>query len=107
MKFLMYSKNSCPQCDAAKKQIEAFAEKYLRDYHGPILDVTYVRETGFTKEDLIEFFKSQGLPAPRTVPQIFFREDEGDELELIGGQGELGSFLEKLKGRFDAGNETE
>lgn len=106
MKFIVYTKSNCRYCEMAKADISDFLYKYAyQQKDKTLLEVINITDTGFTVEDLKEKFSNLGLPAPRSVPCIFYKEEAKSDIEdYIGGYSELKTFLDSLKGKFDANN---
>jgi len=76
MSYLVYGKENCKFCTAAKNLLDAKGKKYTYKQIG----------VDTTKEELLEFCKEFGI-IPRTVPQIFC--DSFGEMDYIGGFEEL------------------
>jgi len=79
--YVVYGTNSCVYCDRAKELLN----KESVDY-----DVIDVNED----ERAQEMFRSRTL---RTVPQIFIEDDDGNEVEHIGGFDQLCEHFGHLK----------
>lgn len=76
MSYLVYGKENCKFCTAAKNLLDAKGKKYTYKQIG----------VDTTKEELLEFCQEFGI-IPRTVPQIFC--DSFGEMDYIGGFEEL------------------
>jgi glutaredoxin 3 len=75
--YVVYGKQNCPFCDRAKR----FLESQGVEYQYLQLDVDY------TREELLEM-----APNARTVPQIWYYDDDNGQDEIpvhIGGFAEL------------------
>jgi len=78
MRTVVYSKPLCPYCDKAKHLLKS-------------LDIKFeTREVGkdLTREQLLEEFEVNGMPQPRSVPQIILNG------KYIGGYNELAKYIE-------------
>jgi glutaredoxin 3 len=81
MKFTVYSKANCPQCEMAKALI---SNQQLR-YKEVLLDVGHHKEDGkeyITRDELLAL-----VPTAKSMPQIFM----GDK--YIGGYSELRTLI--------------
>jgi len=74
MKFIVWTKHNCPNCDQAKALLKNKGIEYEERNIG----------VDWTKEQLLE-----AVPTARTVPQIFMGE------EYVGGYTELKQKLTK------------
>jgi glutaredoxin 3 len=74
MKFIVWTKPNCPNCDQAKALLKNKGIEYEERNIG----------VDWTKEQLLE-----AVPSARTVPQIFMGE------EYVGGYTELKQKLTK------------
>lgn len=97
MKFIVYSKNNCKYCEQSKNEILEFFENNAKKEDKELLDVIYVDNDAFTVDDLKSLFKEKGLPEPKTVPCIFYKENNSSEEIFIGGYSSLQSFLKELR----------
>lgn len=97
MKFIVYSKNNCKYCEKAKNEIQNFIENNAGEKDKDLMDVIYVDGPSFTVDDLKALFKNKGLPEPKTVPCIFYKESKDSQEIFVGGHSSLQIFLEKLK----------
>lgn len=78
MRTVVYSKPLCPYCEKAKHLLKS-------------LDIKFeTREIGkdLTREQLLEEFEVNGMPQPRSVPQIILHG------KYIGGYQELAKYVE-------------
>jgi glutaredoxin 3 len=78
VRTVVYSKPLCPYCDKAKHLLKS-------------LDIKFeTREVGkdLTREQLLEEFEVNGMPQPRSVPQIILNG------KYIGGYNELAKYIE-------------
>lgn len=105
MKFFVYSKNGCPHCVTAVGRIRTFQES-VPDNHGELLDVFYVDADESKKEELFKTLEGLGYPKPRTVPQIFFKEDDESELHYVGEGSDLPQFLSYLRKKLGLKEES-
>jgi glutaredoxin 3 len=81
MKFTVYSKANCPQCEMAKALI---SNQQLR-YKEVLLDVGYNKEEGkeyITRDELLSL-----VPTAKSMPQIFLDE------KYVGGYSELRTLI--------------
>lgn len=76
MSYLIYGKENCTYCEAAKNLLDEKGKRYTYKQIG----------TDVSKEDLVEYCREFGV-VPRTVPQIFC--DSFGEMDYIGGFEEL------------------
>ena len=76
---VVYSKPSCPSCVKAKSLLDKLKIEYT------------VREVGtdITREQLLEEFEVNGMPQPRSVPQVILNG------KYIGGYEALASYVEE------------
>jgi|TARA_B110000305_G_scaffold148239_1_gene164544 glutaredoxin 3 len=76
---VVYSKPSCPSCVKAKSLLDKLKIEYT------------VREVGtdITREQLLEEFEVNGMPQPRSVPQVILNG------KYIGGYEALSSYVEE------------
>lgn len=76
---VVYSKPSCPSCVKAKALLDNLNIEYT------------VREVGtdLTREQLLEEFEVNGMPQPRSVPQVILNG------KYIGGYEALASYVEE------------
>ena len=74
MSFVVWSKDSCPQCDQAKNLLKSKGLTFEERKIGQ----------GWTREQLLE-----AAPSARSVPQIFAASD------LIGGVTDLVEYFKK------------
>lgn len=95
MKFVLYSKNNCPHCVEAKRKVTDHAEKYATKEDKEIVDIFYVDSDPSKKDELLDRIRDIGLAPPRTVPQIFYRENKDSDWEYVGSNSDLGRFLKR------------
>lgn len=79
MRTVVYSKPMCPFCDKAKALLDRMSIKYEAVQVGSDISV----------EKLTEEFEANGLPQPRSVPQIILAG------KYIGGYKELANYIEE------------
>lgn len=78
MRTVVYSKPQCPYCDKAKA--------LLKNRDIPFETITI--GTDITREGLLEEFEQNGMPQPRSVPQIIVAG------KYIGGYDALVEYIE-------------
>lgn len=78
MRTVVYSKPMCSFCDKAKHILNNLDVKYESIQVG----------TDISVQQLTEEFEANGLPAPRSVPQIILNG------KYIGGYNELVKYIE-------------
>jgi len=79
MRTVVYSKPMCPYCDKAKHLLKNLNIEYEAIQVG----------TDITVQQLTEEFEANGLPQPRSVPQIILNG------KYIGGYQELAKYVEE------------
>lgn len=79
MRTVVYSKPQCPYCDKAKRLLDMKEIPYE----------TITIGTDITREGLLEEFEANGMPQPRSVPQIILAG------KYIGGYDALAEYIEE------------
>lgn len=80
MKSLMYSKENCPYCDAARTLLDSLSIDYIELKLG----------VDYAKEDLVQVMEANNRPTDRlTVPQVFLNG------RYIGGSDDLAKYVEE------------
>ena len=77
---IMYSKDNCPYCVEANNLLRARGYEIEK----------YVIGENCTREQLLE-----AVPNAKTVPQIFFVNEDGSQ-DYIGGYDQLKSLFDKI-----------
>lgn len=91
MKFVIYSKNNCPNCDKAKAFITQFGSNYANKFESMSITTKYIDKDTNAEEDMLSMFESIGGPPPRSVPQIFVTTDDGETRHI-----EFNSLIKEL-----------
>ena len=91
MKFVIYSKNNCPNCDKAKMFINQFGSNYANKFESMSIITKYIDKDTNAKEEMFSLFESIGGPPPRSVPQVFLTTDDGETRHI-----EFNSLVKEL-----------
>lgn len=78
MNTIVWSKPSCPNCTKAKALLNKLEIQFEERSFG----------SGWEPEQLFEQCSAEGLPQPRTVPQIWLQG------KYVGGYDQLADYIE-------------
>lgn len=86
--FIVYGGEKCSYCTKAKMLLDMREKEYQ---YFDIYDRVKGDESLTYRDELFNIMTFQGLPLPRSIPQIFIETEE--ELQYIGGFDKLEEYL--------------
>jgi len=86
--FIVYGGEKCSYCTKAKMLLDMREKEYQ---YFDIYDQVKGDESLTYRDELFNIMTFQGLPLPRSIPQIFIEKEE--ELQYIGGFDKLEEYL--------------